>query len=568
MAHRPDGLPQCRRRGIEGRPGALRAATALGSACRIVVWAALAAACLVPSVSAQGERPLVTIGDGQLAGTVDDAGIRVFKGIPFAAPPVGDLRWKEPQPVAPWTGTRDASGFGDRCQQMPFPAYRPIGNSGMSENCLFLNVWSAPGADRRPVIVWIHGGGFGYGYSNQAEYDGDRFVEKGLVYVDLNYRVGAFGFLALPELTQASPHKSSGNYGILDQVAALQWVRRNIVAFGGDPDNVTIFGESAGSISVNVLTASPLARGLFTRAIGDSGAGLGTTIDTLPVRPLAWEEERGTKFEKALGARSLAELRAIPAASIADAGENGPGNLFNASRFAPAIDGYLMTETPAETYARGAQNNAALLTGWSSHEEITFMLGSGHGGCRPEWNDAGTPGTFVQQATRSFGADTAAFLELYPHATDAEAKTSAANVVADLVITWPTWKWAELQSASGKTRTYLYLFGKTPPAQYPFHAAAHGSEIPYAFDNLQTHDWSWDPVDHQLARTMSSYYANFAMTGDPNGPGLPAWPLYRSADPQHMVFDADGVAAAPFSLAKFQLLDANRSAGPWCPEVK
>ena len=427
---------------------------------------------------------------------------------------------------------------------------------------------SAPAPNHRPVIVWIHGGGFGYGYSNQAEYDGDRFVQKGLVYVDLNYRVGAFGFLALPELTRESPHGSSGNYGILDQVAALQWVRRNIAAFGGDPDNITIFGESAGSISVNVLTASPLAKGLFTRAIGDSGAGLGTTIDTLPVRPLAWEEQRGILFERALGARSLAELRTVPAASVADVGENGPGTLFNASRFAPAIDGYLLTEAPAETYARGAQNNVALLTGWNSHEEITFMLGSGHGGCRPAWNDATTPQAFAQQAARSFGADAAAFLDLHPHATDAEAKASAANVVADLVITWPTWKWAELQSASGRTRTYLYLFGKTPPTQYPFHAAAHGSEIPYVFDNLQAFDWSWDPMDHQLAHTMSNYYANFARTGDPNGPGLPAWPPYRSSDLQHMVFDADGAAAAPLSLAKFRLLDANRSAGPWCPEVK
>ena len=232
---------------------------------------------------AQGSRPVVAIDAGNLAGAVDEAGIRVFKGIPYAAPPVGDLRWKEPQPVAAWSGTRDAVQFGDRCQQAPFPAYRTTGTRGMSENCLFLNVWSAPDSAKRPVIVWIHGGGFGYGYSNQASYDGDHFVQKGLVYVDLNYRVGSLGFLAHPGLTAESPHKSSGNYGILDQIAALQWVQRNIEKFGGDPDNVTIFGESAGSISVNVLTASPLAKGLFKRAIGDSGAGLGTTVDTLPV---------------------------------------------------------------------------------------------------------------------------------------------------------------------------------------------------------------------------------------------------------------------------------------------
>jgi para-nitrobenzyl esterase len=531
--------------------------------------AALAAAFLAAhSAIAQNERPQVTVDTGTLAGTVDQAGIRVFKGIPYASPPVGELRWKEPQPVSAWTGTKDASQFGDRCQQTQFPAYRPIGNRGMSEDCLFLNVWSAPGSARLPVIVWIHGGGFGYGYSNQGVYDGDHFVQKGLVYVDLNYRVGAFGFLAHPGLTQESPHKSSGNYGILDQIAALQWVKRNIAAFGGDPDNVTIFGESAGSISVNVLTASPLAKGLFKRAIGDSGAGLGTTVDTLPVRPLAWEEQRGSRFAGALGVHSVAELRAVPAAEIADIGEHGPGTLFNASRYAPAIDGYLLHEPPADTYARGAQHNVELIAGWNLHEETTFMLGSGHGGCRPVWNDAVTAETFVQQANRSFGADASTFLSLYPHSSDGEAKASAEYVVGDLVIAWPTWKWADLQSGSGKTKTYVYLFGKIPPIESPLHVTAHGAEVPYAFDNLPAIKWSWDPMDHQLARTMSSYYANFAKTGDPNGPGLPAWPVYRSSDPQHMVFDANGATAAPLPLARLRLIDANQSAGPWCPDVR
>jgi para-nitrobenzyl esterase len=532
------------------------------------LFTALAAVLAANSAIAQSERPQVTVDTGVLAGTLDEAGIRVFKGIPYAAPPVGELRWKEPQPVSAWTGTKDASQFGDRCQQTRFPAYNPIGNRGMSENCLFLNVWSAPGSTRRPVIVWIHGGGFGYGYSNQAAYDGDHFVQKGLVYVNLNYRVGAFGFLAHPWLTQESPNKSSGNYGILDQLAALQWIKRNIDAFGGDPENVTIFGESAGSISVNILTASPLARGLFQRAIGDSGAGLGTTIDTLPVRPLAWEEQRGIKFAGALRVRSVAELRAVPAAEIADVGEHGPGTLFNASRYAPAIDGYLLQESPAKTYAQGAQNNVELIAGWTLHEGTTFMLGSGHGGCRPVWNDAVTSETFVQQANRSFGADTATFLSLYPHSNDSEAKSSAEYVVGDLVITWPTWKWADLQSRSGKTKTYVYLFGKTPPVEAPLHGATHGSEIPYAFNNLQAFKYSWDSMDTKLARTMSAYYANFAKTGNPNEPGLPPWPVYDPSDPQHMVFDENGAAAQLLPLAKLRLIDANQSAGPWCPEVK
>jgi para-nitrobenzyl esterase len=516
---------------------------------------------------AEDERPQVTVDTGALEGTLE-AGIRVFRGIPYAAAPVGELRWKEPQPVRTWSGARDASRFGDRCQQTRFPPYVPIGNRGMSENCLFLNVWSAPGATRRPVIVWIHGGGFAYGFSNQAAYDGSAFVQKGLVYVSLNYRVGAFGFLAHPGLTQESPNKSSGNYGILDQLAALQWVKRNIAAFGGDPNNVTIFGESAGSISVNILTASPLAKGLFNRAIGDSGAGLGTTIDTLPVRPLEWAEQRGAKFAGVLRARTVEELRNVPAAEIADVGEHGPGLLFNASRYAPNIDGYLLPEAPADIYARGGQNNVELIAGWNLREANIFMLGSGHGGCLPVWNRAGTPETFLQQANRSFGADAAAFLRLHPHSNDDEAKQSAEDVASDLIINWPTWKWADLQARSGKTKTYVYLFAKTPPAESPLKVATHAVEVPYAFDTLQAYKYSWDSMDTQLARTMSSYYANFAKTGDPNGPGLPSWPVYRPSDPQRMVFNENGVATEPLPLDKFRLLDINRSAGPWCPEIR
>jgi para-nitrobenzyl esterase len=196
------------------------------------------------------------------------------------------------------------------------------------------------------------------------------------------------------------------------------------------------------------------------------------------------------------------------------------------------------------------------------------MLGSGHGGCHPVWNDAVNPEIFVQKANQTFGAEAATFLSLYPHANDSEAKNSAEYVVGDLVITWPTWKWAELQSRSGKTKTYVYLFGKAPPAEAPLRGATHGSEIPYAFDNLQAFKYSWDSMDIQLARTMSTYYANFAKTGDPNGPGLPTWPVYDPSDPQHMVFDQDGATAGPLPLAKLHLIDANQSAGPWCPEVK
>jgi para-nitrobenzyl esterase len=518
------------------------------------------------SVDAQSAGPVVKTDAGAVAGTIDAAGIRVFKGIPYAAPPVGDLRWKEPQPVASWTGTRDATQFGDRCQQTAFPAYSPIGTRGMSENCLFVNVWSAPHANHAPVLVWIHGGGFGYGYSNQAEYDGDRFAQKGLVFVNLNYRVGAFGFLALPGLTQESPHKTSGNYGILDQIDALQWVQRNIAAFGGDPENVTIFGESAGSISVSLLTASPLAKGLFHRAIGDSGAGLGTIVDTLPIRPLAWEEQRGMAFASALHARSVAELRSVSAAEIADVGEHGREHLFSAGVYAPNIDGYLLHESPARTFARGGQNDVALITGWNLHESTVWMEGNGRdGNCAPVWANAETAQTFTDQAKRTFGSGADAVLALYPHATDDEAKASAGFLAGDLIIAWSGWKWADLQSRSGRTTTFLYFFAKMPPAQSPFGVATHGSEIAYAFDNLQAHPWNWDSMDAELAQQMSSYYANFVKTGNPNGPGLPVWPVYRPAAPQRMIFDEHGALASSFSLATFHQLEKTPPQGPWCP---
>lgn len=540
---------------------------------RLFGAALVAAIMLGPTVApAQNAGPTVAIDAGRLAGTVDEAGMRVFRGIPFAAPPVGDLRWREPQPVAPWTGVREASEFGDRCQQSPFPATTPIGHSGMSENCLFLNVWAAPAAVRAPVLVWIHGGGYSNGYSNAADYDGDAFAQKGLVFVSINYRVGAFGFLAHPALTQESPHKTSGNYGALDQIAALQWVRRNIAAFGGDPNNVTIFGESAGSVSVSVLTASPLAKGLFERAIGDSGAGLGSTVDTLPVKPLAWEEQRGVAFASVLHARTAAELRAIPAGQVVDAGEHGAGTLFLGGRYAPVIDGYLLRETPERTFARGAQNDVSLLTGWNLREGLLFTLvapnGAAPAGCKPVWDDARTATAFVDQANRSFGAAGPAFLQLYPHATDDEARMSAENTVGDLAIDWATWKWADLQSKSDKTSVYTYLFAKVPPSEYPLHAATHGAETLYAFDNLKSRKWSWDAMDTQVAHIMSSYYANFARTGDPNGPGLPSWPAYSGTSPERMVFDANGAAAAPLSLARVRLIDANRSAGPWCPDAR
>ena len=528
-----------------------------------------AALCLPGLALAQQTGPQIKIDAGTLAGSVDEAGVRVFKGIPFAAPPVGNFRWREPQAPATWTGVRDATDFGDRCPQGNFPPFKPIGGSGMSENCLFLNVWAEPDAQKRPVLVWISGGGFGYGFSNQAWYDGASFAKKGVIFVTLNYRVGVMGFLAHPELTRESPDKTSGNYAILDQIAALQWVKRNIAAFGGDPENVTIFGESAGAISVSVLTASPLAKGLFNRAIGNSGGALGSTADTLPIRPLAWAEKRGTEFAEVAQTHSLSELRALSSTQLVELGEKPPKYLFEPGQYAPNIDGHLLKEAPEQTFARGAQNNVALIAGWNLNEGNIFIATSARRGvCKPDWAGIATVDAFKAQAQNRFGAATTEFLSLYPHTTDTEAKASAEFMAGDSIINFAAWKWADLQKRSGKTAVYAYLFSKRPPPESPLRMPTHAAEIPYAFDNQRMLKWSWDENDPKVAHIMSSYYANFAKTGDPNGAGLPQWPVYDPSHPQHIVFDEAGAKAAGLPLQRLQFIDRNRVAGPWCPDVR
>ena len=533
--------------------------------CCMFIACAIAFSVLGNAAHAQSSTPQVTIDSGKLSGTADAAGALVFKGIPYARPPVGALRWREPQPPVSWSGVRDASDFGDRCMQGPFPSYIPIGKSGMSEDCLYLNVWTSPHASKLPVLVWIHGGGLGYGFSNQSTYDGDSYVRKGLVYVDLNYRVGSFGFLAHPDLTRESPDKTSGNYGILDQLAALRWVKRNIANFGGDPNNVTIFGESGGSISVTVLTSSPLAKGLFKRAIGDSGAGLGLNTDILPVRPLAWAEKRGIAFTAAAHVSSITELRALSAAQVMELGENGPGLLFIPQVFGPTIDGYVLKEAPSATFSRGAQNNVALIAGWNLNEGNLFMRNPHHPAlCVPVWTNSKTPAAFEAQAAQSFGSAAPDFLRLRPHADDAQAKASAEFTVGDVYIAYETWKWADLQQRSGKTTAYVYFFAKRPPIESPFHLATHGAEVPYAFDNLDQLNWSWDATDPIVAHLMSSYYANFAKTGNPNGPGLPLWPAYETPNPQHIVFDEHGATAAALPLGTLRLIDEHYAPDPLC----
>ena len=446
----------------------------------------------------------VRVDSGLLSGIAGSSPeVRVFKGIPFAAPPVGDLRWRPPQPPAPWQGVRAAGKFSGECMQTPYPEGSIFHSAAqpMSEDCLYLNVWTAArsAGERRPVMVWIHGGALTRGSGSIPTYDGEEPARKGVVLVTINYRLGVFGFLAHPELTRESPHHSSGAYGFLDQVAALEWVHRNIAQFGGDPARVTIFGESAGSWSVNVLVATPLAKGLFQRAIGESGGCFGRTPK------LARMEEAGVRIAQSAGADSLSALRAKPADEL----------LKVQGGFVAGEDGWVLPKDVHAIFAAGKQNDVPLLIGSNAGEGTAFTQPSV------------TAESFRERA-KGFGAMTDAFLKLYPAGSDHEAWDSQAAVIRDQTFGWEMRTWARMQTATGKSKVYLYYFSRVPPgpgsARY---GAYHASEIPYVFHNLNPGRRPWEAVDRALADTVSSFWVNFAATGDPNGKGLPEWPAYQ-----------------------------------------
>jgi para-nitrobenzyl esterase len=460
--------------------------------------------------------------DGVLEGVVSpDGKVRTFKGIPYAAPPVGPLRWKPPQPVQPWTGVRKAADYAPRSMQGRIYDDMVFHDPGPSEDCLYLNLWMpADTADAKlPVMVWIHGGGFIAGSSSEPRQDAGNLSKKGVLVVSLNYRLGVFGYLAHPDLTRESGRNSSGNYGLLDQVAALKWIRRNIAVFGGDPDNVTLFGESAGSFSVNAMMASPLARGLFQRAIGESGAFLGPE---LPLRSRAEAEEMGRRFAQTLlGSATLRQLRAMPAGEILGAALRLPQDYFT-----PDVDGYFLAEDCRTIYAAGKQSRVPLLAGWNRDEKD---CGDFFG------NDAPTAANFEARAAARFGARSRRFLALYPAATDSQARRSAQDFCGDEFMGYATWKWIEEQHETGGQPVYRYRFDQTlplapgaPPGAEP--AAGHANEIEYVFRVLSSKKLPWRPEDREVSEQMSSYWTNFARTGDPNGPGLPFWPVYNSED--------------------------------------
>ncbi|MDR1407136.1 MAG: carboxylesterase family protein [Tannerella sp.] len=487
--------------------------------------------CTAQQSSADVSADRVQTENGIISGIKgNDPDVLVFKGIPYAAPPAGELRWKEPQPVEKWDDVRRCETFGPNAmQKMPEPRdqytseFFISADAPMSEDCLYLNVWTAARSrkERRPVIVYIHGGGFVENAGSISMFDGESMAGKGVVFVTLNYRLGIFGFFAHPELTAESVRRASGNYGILDQIAALGWVKNNIETFGGDPENVTIAGQSAGALSVNALSVSPLARGLFDRIIAESGAcvlasSFGGTNE------LSQAEASGLNLMAKAGLHSLRELRNTPARELQKLMPRGIGLV---------VDGYVLAEPVPETYSKGKQANVPLLTGWNADEiysDTTVTLEQ-----------------YRAEITDRFGAEAETVLGLYPAATDSEATVARRKLYSELRFGIQNYAWARMQSELENAKAYLYYFNRKMPAvgEMKKYGAFHTAEIPYAYDNLSKLDRPWEPADHELARTMSACWVNFATNGDPNGNGLPSWPLFRADQGLTMIFDTTSEAS-------------------------
>lgn len=529
-----------------------------------VVAIALATA-LAGSVFAQD---LVKTANGMLEGTSDkSSGVRSFKGIPFAEPPVGDLRWKPAQPAKNWQGARKADKFGPRCMQRAIFGDMQFRSNGMSEDCLYLNVWTPArtGKEKLPVLVYFFGGGFMAGDGSEPRYDGESMARKGIVAITVNYRLGVFGFFAHPELTRESPRRASGNYALFDQHAALLWVQRNIAAFGGDPKRVTIAGESAGSIAVSAQMASPLSKNLIAGAIGESGS----IISALPAVPLAEGEQNGVKFAAALGkgdAPSLAALRAMPAEQVLEATAK-PG----LPRFSPTVDGYFFPKSPVEIFAAGEQAHVPLLAGSNSEESGYFgILG----------REQPTVENYRKALQRLYNDKADEIFNLYPATNETEVMDAAQDLAGDRFIGYSTWKWVDLATRTGGKPTYYYLYARPRPAMRPEmgdavpglaggvitgpqaaanarpkpRGAVHSAEIEYAMGNLDLNKvYAWTPDDHKVSQIMQQYFANFIKTGNPNGASLPTWPKFDAG--QRMIIDVATRAAPEKVRARYQFLD-------------
>ncbi len=505
--------------------------------------ASLIRALLVVVISATSaitlaQSPYITTESGVISG-VSEGGLSVYKGVPFAAPPVGDLRWRSPVPVAHWTGTRKADAFAPACMQtgVSMPGETP---PAVSEDCLYLNIWTpAKAQERLPVIVWIYGGGFINGSASMPLYWGDRLAHKGVIVVTIAYRLGPLGFLAHPDLTRESPHHSSGNYGLMDQIAALEWIQRNIAAFGGDPKKVTIAGQSSGGMSVSILMASPRAKGLFQRAIGESG-GLFEPTQLAPKYLLANAERDGEKFAASLNAPSLQDLRRLPASQLT----GNAGGIVH-----PVIEPYVLPVSPYEAFTTGQQNDVPLLLGSNADEARALVDVS-----------QVKAATFASDLEHSFGTLPPPLIAAYPYTTDQEAKQARLSLERDLRFGWDMWAWARLQAGTGKSSVYYYSFRQQPPfppgSVYEGWGASHYAELWYVFDHLDQEPWRWSAADRKVADEISSYWVNFAKSGNPNGPGLPPWPAFANADSKVLYLGDPNTAGGVASIDSLKVFDA------------
>jgi para-nitrobenzyl esterase len=497
------------------------------------------------AISCSQNKPLaiVKVDGGKVEG-VTEGDLTVFKGIPFAAPPVGDLRWKDPQPVIPWDSVKKADKFGPACPQMSMPGFV---SGPFSEDCLYLNVWTPAktAKDKLPVMVWIYGGGFAMGSTSNDMYNGSGLAKMGVIVVSIAYRVGALGFMAHPELTAESDHHTSGNYGLLDQIAGLRWVQNNITAFGGDPSKVTIFGESAGAISVSMLAASPLTKGLFRGAISESGGSFNPVSEEKEsdcMQLLDGSEKTGVEFMKRMGANSIEELRNVsPDMWLKDP-------LSQMGGFWPVVDGYVIAGDQYKLYEEGKYNDVPVIIGTNSDEGSIFA--------RPV-----SPEQYVENVKKRFGPFSGEILDLYPVDSVTGTYRPLADIFQETAFAWPSWVWAKLQTKTGKSKVFVYYFDEYNPGPiYPNGpvaiGAAHGSEIPYVFRRFDNNPQS-TATDEQkaLSATMASYWTNFAKSGDPNAGGVPEWPVFKDGENTVMYLKGTPGPGPVPNLDKLEVMD-------------
>jgi para-nitrobenzyl esterase len=502
----------------------------------------------------------IRVDQGLLAGTNgDSADVRVYRGVPFAAPPVGELRWKAPLPPAAWQGTRQATEFSSACWQTQYSSAAAIYQAPLpklSEDCLYLNIWTPAKSakDKLPVMVWIHGGAFTRGSGSSHSYNGEILARKGAVIVTINYRLGIFGFFAHPELSAESEHHASGNYALLDQIAALQWVQKNIAAFGGDPSRVTIFGESAGSWAVNALMASPVAKGLFQRAIGESGGTFS------PMKTLAQAEKDGEKLAASLASAPSADVKNANGQSAAAKDGSAKDTLRALRAKSPEellkiadnelartiVDGWVLPQQIATIFSQGKQNDVPIIVGYNSDEGTTLA---------PQGANMKAM-MFTMGVNQRYGAQAEQMLKIYPAGSDEQAVTSFYSAYRDQAFGWEMRTWARMATKTGHQPAYMYYFSHRPPGpQSAKLRAFHASEIAYVFGTF-VWPFPWEDADRKLSDAMTSYWVNFATTGNPNGGSLPKWPVYNAKDDQLLEFGDQISVRAEINKAGLDYFDS------------